>query len=212
MSTFLFCGQERATWAFVTKKRQNMCNFCTFSTSQLHRRVQTSKFLVFSVGHTDRFSSDLQTYLVLAFKMLRVTLQRTHYAVWLQCGVKTAQHALLLSSNLHELGFTGITSYQKLTCMLLFCLYRETSVKLRVVGWGQGIRPRCCQKSSSVCIHIILAASSLALFCLLLPAVPLVLTVNQICLLPSREPYFFASWPYPLKKEISLRWSIFFYF
>lgn len=118
-------------------------------------------------------------------QMLRVTLHHTHYSVWLlrlQCGRKTAQHALLLllSSNLHGLGFTSIASYQST---------EKPRCSWESLDECQGSCPHCYKKSSSVhsrhpCCFVF------STFALWLPAVPLVLTVNQISLLPSCEPYF----------------------
>lgn len=131
-------------------------------------------------------------------------------SVWLQINIEIVQHALLLpSSNLHGL----YQHYQKLTCMLLFFLFRFFEQR------NLGVVESCCVRESahvvpkspsSVCISIVLAASCLALFARLLPAVPLVLTVNQICLLPSCEPYFCLK-TLPFQKHIPL-WSNIFCF
>lgn len=84
-----------------------------------------------------------------------------------------------------------MTSYQKCTRMLLLFFLIQRNLSVAKSRW-MSVSP-CCYKEFLVCFNcprcLVLGTLSL------LPVVPLVLTVNQISLLPSREPYF-APWPY----------------
>lgn len=115
---FLFSGQESTTWAFITKNNRICWTFfALFPTSQLHRRVKSGvsdrekDIFVFSVRCTDSLGSHIQMYL---------TLKGWGWYCITHITTAWYKNCTACTSNLHGLGFTGITTYRKLTRMPLF--------------------------------------------------------------------------------------------